>query len=96
MCELTALHGMGTAWARHGHSMLRVNRPLGIQDFEAPRISRQSGHEGGKVVSSTHWPPLPQEISLVLISVRGRVEITIMHIINFSILDNTELYTSDI
>jgi hypothetical protein len=32
--------------------------------------SRQSAHEGGKVVSLTHRPPLP----LVLISVRGRVD----------------------
>ena len=31
---------------------------LGLQEFEAPRISRQSAHEGGKVVSSTHRPPL--------------------------------------
>ena len=28
MCELTAQHGMGTAWARHGHGTLYVNRPL--------------------------------------------------------------------
>ena len=25
---LTARHGRGTAWARHGHGMLCVNRPL--------------------------------------------------------------------
>jgi hypothetical protein len=25
---LAAQHGMGTAWARHGHGMLCVNRPL--------------------------------------------------------------------
>jgi hypothetical protein len=39
------------------------------------RISRQSAHEGGKVVSPTHRPPLPpplpsKEKFLVLISVR--------------------------
>jgi hypothetical protein len=28
-------------------------------------------HDGGKVVSLTHRPPLPQEILLVLISARG-------------------------
>jgi hypothetical protein len=35
------------------------------------RILRQSTHEGGKVVSPTHRPPLPQETFLVLISVTG-------------------------
>jgi hypothetical protein len=39
------------------------------------QISRQSAHEGGKVVSPTHRPPLPpQEIFLVLSSVRGSVD----------------------
>ena len=32
---------------------------LGLQEVEAPRISRQSAHEGGKVVSPTNRPPLP-------------------------------------
>ena len=30
-----------------------------------------TAQDGGKVVSLKHWPPLPQEILLVLISVRG-------------------------
>jgi len=48
------------------------NRPVRLQDVEAPRISRKSEHEEGKVVSPRHWPPLPpQVIILVLISVRG-------------------------
>ena len=38
------------------------------------QISKQSAHEGGKVVSPTHWPPLPQEIFPVLISVKGWVD----------------------
>jgi hypothetical protein len=37
---------------------LSMYRPLGLQKVEAPRISRQSVHEGGKVVSPMHWPPL--------------------------------------
>ena len=37
------------------------------------QISRQSTHVGGTVVSPTYRPPLPQEIFLVLISVRGWV-----------------------
>jgi hypothetical protein len=36
-----------------------LDRPLGLQELEAPRISIQSVHEGGKVVSPTHLPPLP-------------------------------------
>jgi hypothetical protein len=31
---------------------------LGLQEVEAPRISRQSAQEGGEVVSTTHRPPL--------------------------------------
>ena len=46
---------------------LRVPEEWGSQ------ISRQSAHEGSKVVSSTHHPPLSQEIFLVLVSVRGWV-----------------------
>jgi hypothetical protein len=38
------------------------------------QILKQSAHEGGKVVSPTHRPPLPQETFLVLISVGGRVD----------------------
>jgi len=47
------------------------SRRLRLPDF---KISRQSAHEGGKVVSPTPGPPLrppPQEIFLVLICVRG-------------------------
>ena len=36
-----------------------LDRSLGLQEVEAPRISIQSAHEGGKVVSPTHRPPLP-------------------------------------
>jgi len=34
-----------------------LDRPLGLQQVEDPRISRQLAHEGGKVASLTHWPP---------------------------------------
>ena len=36
-----------------------LERLLGLQETEAPRISRQSAHEGVKVFSPTHRPPLP-------------------------------------
>jgi hypothetical protein len=32
--------------------------PLGLQQVEAPRISKQSAHEGGKAVTTGHiYPP---------------------------------------
>jgi len=34
-----------------------VDTPLGLQEVQTLRISAQSAHEGGKVVSPTHRPP---------------------------------------
>jgi len=48
-----------------------------LQKFEATTISRQSSHEDGKTVSPTHRPPLPQETSLVIISVRDLVDLKV-------------------
>ena len=39
------------------------------------QISKQLAHESDNFVISTHRPPLPQEIFLVLITVRGWVEL---------------------
>jgi len=36
-----------------------LDRPLGLQEFEAPRLSRQLAYESGKVVSPAHCPPVP-------------------------------------
>jgi len=47
-----------------------MDRPLGLQDVEAPRISRQSAQEGGKV-SPTHVHLYSQQSSLIVIIVRG-------------------------
>ena len=44
---------------------LEVSRKLRFPDFMT------TAQDGGKDVSLTHRPPLPQEIHLVLISVRG-------------------------
>jgi len=41
-----------------------INRPLGRQEVEAKRIYRQSVHEDGKVISTTHRPPLSPSIHL--------------------------------
>jgi hypothetical protein len=54
-------------------SHYRPGQALRVQGVRDAQISRQSAHEGGKVVSPTHRPPLPQEISLVFISDRGGV-----------------------
>jgi hypothetical protein len=51
--------------------------PLGLQEVEIPGIYRQPAQECGKFVSPRPRPPLspsPQEIFLVLISVRGWVD----------------------
>jgi hypothetical protein len=52
-------------------SRYRPGQALGVPGGLGFRISRQSAHEGGKVVSPTHRPSLPQEGFLVLISVTG-------------------------
>jgi hypothetical protein len=61
----------------------RLSKAIPLQTLTGPEDSRrlrlpdflrQPAHEGGKVVSPTHRPPLPQEIFLVLISVRGWVD----------------------
>jgi hypothetical protein len=72
----TALCAGEAHWQRYEGKAIHY-RPW--QAFRVPggwhsQILRQSAHEGGKVVSPTHRPPLPQEIFLVLISVRGWFE----------------------
>jgi hypothetical protein len=37
----------------------RFRKPLGHQEVQALRISRQSAHESGKVISPVHRSPLP-------------------------------------
>jgi hypothetical protein len=49
----------------HAWSGPEGSRKLKFPDFMT------TAQDGGKVVSLTHRPPLPQEMLLVLISVRG-------------------------
>jgi hypothetical protein len=43
-------------------SLYSLGEALGVAEVRGFKISRQSAHEGGKFVSPTHQPPLPQEI----------------------------------
>jgi hypothetical protein len=53
-------------------SLNSLDRSWVLQEVEASRISRQSAHEGGKVVSLMHRPPLPPHvIPFILICLRG-------------------------
>jgi hypothetical protein len=59
--------------------LMMVSKAVPSQAWSGPEGSRKlrfpdfmtTAHDGGKVVSLTHRPPLPQEIKLVLISVGG-------------------------
>jgi hypothetical protein len=54
-------------------SHYRPGQALRVPGGRGSQMSRQSAHEGGKVVSPTRRPPSPQETFLVLNFVRGWV-----------------------
>jgi hypothetical protein len=55
-------------WTRR--VLLAWSGPEGSRKLRFPNFMT-TAQDGGKVVSLTHRPPLPQELHLVLISVRG-------------------------
>jgi hypothetical protein len=60
----------------------KEGKAVPLQAWSGPEAFRKlrfpdfmtTAQDGGKVVSLTHRPPLPQEMYLVLISVRGCVD----------------------
>jgi hypothetical protein len=66
---------------KHGSINIRKRKgkAVPLQAWSAPEGSRKlrfpdfmiTAQDGGKIVSLTYRPPLPQEMLLVLISVRG-------------------------
>ena len=59
------MYGEGKAVPLQARSGPEGSRKLRFPDYMT------TAQEGGKVVSPTHRPPLPQEMLFVLISVRG-------------------------
>jgi hypothetical protein len=72
ICELISTRNdklnCQNTWAKHAYSSiitfvflskLPLYKPRQFEEVEAPGILTQSAHEGGKVVSCTHRPPLP-------------------------------------
>jgi hypothetical protein len=53
------------------HSVYSSGQAVRVPAGSGSQISTQSVHDGGKTVSPTHWPSLPKEIFLLLVSARG-------------------------
>ena len=72
ICNFFPCTGLSENAVGKSHPCRGLDRPLELHEVEAPKISKQSAHDGGKVVSPMHWLPLPRKrFPLVLISVRG-------------------------
>jgi len=65
--------------AYNGLLFVDKGKAVPLQAWSGPEVSRKlrlpyfvtTAQDSGKVVSLTHRPPLPQDMFLVLISVRG-------------------------
>jgi hypothetical protein len=61
------------------YNFIKIGKAVPLQAWSGPKGSRKlrfpdfltTAQDGGKVVSLTHRPPYPQEMLLILISVRG-------------------------
>jgi len=65
VCVCVCIYVNGKAVPLQAWSDPECSRKIRFPDFKT------TAQDGGKVVSLTHRPPLPQEIHLVFISVRG-------------------------
>ena len=74
VCMSVCIHVRMNVKVKQSH--YRPGQDLGVPGGWGSQISIQSAHEGGKVVSATHRPPLTRKTFLVLISVRGWVNPT--------------------
>jgi hypothetical protein len=45
--------------AHRSYPIMGLDKPVGLREVEASRISSHAAHEGGKVVSCMHWSHIP-------------------------------------
>ena len=50
---------MGMSKGKASYPYTGLDRPLGLQEFDDPEISRHSAHEGVNACRPTHQPTLP-------------------------------------
>jgi hypothetical protein len=58
-CFVKILHCREFHMPIKSYRCIDLDRSLGLQEVEAPRISRQSPYKGSKIVSTKHQPPPP-------------------------------------